>query len=147
MISLARKAIKANQQRKQAQTNQAPMELQETGSDATKQAPQRPQCRHMEAYESWPGKCVACASEKKAARIYRWKVILGLVAPFALQALDSTMYGKTRKLQNETDTLKQHRQCSSVDCVGLRGDLTAQLDRLGVQPHICSIHPFLGSNG
>lgn len=147
MISLARKAIKANQQRKQAQTNQAPMELQETGSDATKQAPQQPQCRHMEAYESSSGKCVACTSEKKAARIYRWKIILGLVAPFALQALDSTMYGKTRKLQNETDTLKQHRQCSSVDCVGLRGDFTAQLDRLSVQPHICSIHPFLGSNG
>ncbi|KAF5714907.1 major facilitator family transporter [Fusarium globosum] len=91
MISLARKAIKANQQRKQAQTNQAPMELQETGSDATKHAPQQPQCRHMEAYESSSGKCAACASEKKAARIYRWKIILGLVAPFALQALDSTI--------------------------------------------------------
>ncbi|KAI1022472.1 hypothetical protein LB503_000572 [Fusarium chuoi] len=115
MISLARKAIKANQQRKQAQTNQAPMELQETGSDATNQAPQQPQCRHMEAYESSSGKCVACASEKKAARIYRWKIILGL--------------------------------CSSVDCVGLWGDLTTQLDRLSIQPHICSIHPFLGSNG
>ncbi|KAF5605930.1 multidrug transporter [Fusarium pseudoanthophilum] len=91
MISLARKAIKASQQRKQAQTNPAPMELQETGSDATKQAPQQPQCRHMEAYESSSVKCVACASEKKAARIYRWKIILGLVAPFALQALDSTI--------------------------------------------------------
>ncbi|KAF4447358.1 hypothetical protein F53441_9102 [Fusarium austroafricanum] len=90
MISLVRKAIKANQQRKKTHSTPAPMEMQETGPDASKQGPQ-PQCRHMEAYESPNGKCAGCTSEKKAARVYRWKVILGLMAPFALQALDSTI--------------------------------------------------------
>lgn len=37
------------------------------------------------------GNCVACKTEKRAARVYRWKVILGLVLPFALQALDTTI--------------------------------------------------------
>jgi hypothetical protein len=37
------------------------------------------------------GKCKSCKLEKKAARVYRWKLIAGLLFPFALQALDVTM--------------------------------------------------------
>jgi len=37
------------------------------------------------------GKCTTCREEKSAARRYRWKVIGGLIFPFALQALDVTM--------------------------------------------------------
>jgi MFS family permease len=37
------------------------------------------------------GKCSVCKEEKKAARIYRWKIIIGLIFPFALQALDVTI--------------------------------------------------------
>ncbi|KAH8907081.1 MFS general substrate transporter [Coniochaeta sp. PMI_546] len=37
------------------------------------------------------GRCTACKSEKSAARTYRWKLILGLIFPFALQALDVTI--------------------------------------------------------
>ena len=37
------------------------------------------------------GRCVSCRQDKRAARKYRWKVIGGLIFPFALQALDVTM--------------------------------------------------------
>ena len=37
------------------------------------------------------GKCTACVGEKSAKRKYRWKIIAGLIFPFALQALDVTM--------------------------------------------------------
>jgi hypothetical protein len=37
------------------------------------------------------GKCLPCKAEKSATRKYRWKVIGGLMLPFALQALDVTM--------------------------------------------------------
>lgn len=37
------------------------------------------------------GICAACRSEKSAARTYRWKLIAGLIFPFALQALDVTI--------------------------------------------------------
>jgi hypothetical protein len=93
MVSLVRKAIKAKQERNRTKSALTPMEMQETQPNIQKQEQQRqPQCRHMDTYESSAGKCAACASEKKAARVYRWKIIFGLVAPFALQALDSTMY-------------------------------------------------------
>ena len=88
MISLVGKAIKAKQERKKTESPSASMELQQTHHDA----PQEKQlCQHMDAYETSTVKCASCVSEKKAARVYRWKIILGLVAPFALQALDSTM--------------------------------------------------------
>ncbi|KAJ4004434.1 hypothetical protein NW766_011740 [Fusarium irregulare] len=88
MISLVRKAIKTKQERKKTEFPSASMELQQTHHDA----PQEKQlCRHMDAYETSTVKCASCVSEKKAARVYRWKIILGLVAPFALQALDSTI--------------------------------------------------------
>ncbi|KAL4730246.1 hypothetical protein ACLX1H_002279 [Fusarium chlamydosporum] len=88
MISLFRKAIKAKQGREKTQLHSTPIEMQQTQhDDPTQQA----QCRHMSAYETPTAKCASCASEKKAATVYRWKVILGLVAPFALQALDSTI--------------------------------------------------------
>ncbi|KAJ4271617.1 hypothetical protein NW762_000322 [Fusarium torreyae] len=89
MISLVRKAIKSNQQRKKAELNPLPIELQTTSPDDAPK--QQPQCRHMAAYESSSGPCATCVSEKKAARVYRWKIIFGLMAPFALQALDSTI--------------------------------------------------------
>lgn len=37
------------------------------------------------------GKCAVCKNGKKAARKYRWKIILGLLLPFTLQALDITI--------------------------------------------------------
>ncbi|OBS27035.1 hypothetical protein FPOA_00976 [Fusarium poae] len=88
MISLVRKAIKAKQEREKTQLPSTPMEMQQTQHDANKE---QPKCRHMDVYESSNVKCASCASEKKAARVYRWKIIIGLMAPFALQALDSTI--------------------------------------------------------
>lgn len=35
--------------------------------------------------------CVICKEEKRAARIYRWKLIGGLFFPFSVQALDTTI--------------------------------------------------------
>jgi hypothetical protein len=35
--------------------------------------------------------CVLCKQEKRAARIYRWKLIGGLFFPFTVQALDTTI--------------------------------------------------------
>ncbi|KAI1497026.1 major facilitator superfamily domain-containing protein [Biscogniauxia marginata] len=35
--------------------------------------------------------CPQCKAEKKALRTYRWKLILGLLLPYALQALDVTI--------------------------------------------------------
>ena len=37
------------------------------------------------------GRCLACRQEKLSARRYRCKVIVGLIFPFALQALDVTI--------------------------------------------------------
>lgn len=37
------------------------------------------------------GPCVVCKAEKRAARIYRWKLIAGLFFPFTVQALDTTI--------------------------------------------------------
>jgi hypothetical protein len=37
------------------------------------------------------GPCVLCKQEKKAARVYRWKLIAGLFFPFSVQALDTTI--------------------------------------------------------
>jgi hypothetical protein len=37
------------------------------------------------------GPCVICKEEKRAARIYRWKLIAGLFFPFSVQALDTTI--------------------------------------------------------
>ncbi|CAF3553300.1 hypothetical protein SNK04_000990 [Fusarium graminearum] len=88
MISLVRKAIKAKQDREKTQLPSTSMEMQQTQHDVNKE---QPQCRHMEAYESPNVKCASCTSEEKAARVYRWKIIIGLMAPFALQSLDSTI--------------------------------------------------------
>jgi hypothetical protein len=35
--------------------------------------------------------CPACDVERRAYRTYRWKLIVGMMLPFALQALDATM--------------------------------------------------------
>lgn len=37
------------------------------------------------------GPCVLCKEEKRAARVYRWKLIAGLFLPFSVQALDTTI--------------------------------------------------------
>lgn len=37
------------------------------------------------------GKCTSCKEERSAASKYRWRVIAGLIFPFALQALDVTL--------------------------------------------------------
>jgi hypothetical protein len=37
------------------------------------------------------GRCVICRQEQIAARKYRWRLIIGLFFPFALQALDVTI--------------------------------------------------------
>lgn len=119
MISLVRKAIKAKQERNITKSALAPIEMQETQPNIQKQEQQQqPQCRHMDTYESSAGKCAACASEKKAARVYRWKIIFGLVAPFALQALDSTMYEQNPYFLYQQLTIfsQKYRERSSLDC-------------------------------
>ena len=36
--------------------------------------------------------CLQCKAEKRAASKYRWKLVLCLLMPYSLQALDVTMY-------------------------------------------------------
>ncbi|UPK99111.1 hypothetical protein LCI18_010046 [Fusarium solani-melongenae] len=88
MISLVKKAIRS-QRNKTPTTPPAPsMELQETRPETTNK---QPQCIHRDGSEPSNEPCPTCATDEKAATKYRWKIILGLVAPFALQALDSTI--------------------------------------------------------
>lgn len=44
-----------------------------------------------ETSDGEPGPCIECKAEKRAARSYRTRIILGLLLPYALQALDVTM--------------------------------------------------------
>ncbi|KAL6413801.1 putative multidrug transporter [Ilyonectria robusta] len=46
-------------------------------------------CAHRDVPSDVP--CLECKTEKKAARKYRWRLILCLAWPFALQSLDSTI--------------------------------------------------------
>ena len=55
-----------------------------------KEGPKPTCCQHRT--EPSVEKCLQCKSEQSTATSYRWKIILGLVFPFALQALDATMY-------------------------------------------------------
>ncbi|KAL2675062.1 hypothetical protein Neosp_011242 [[Neocosmospora] mangrovei] len=88
MISLVKKAIRS-QRNKAPTTPPAPaMELQETQPETTNK---QPQCIHRDGSEPSNEPCSTCVADEKAATKYRWKIILGLVAPFALQALDSTI--------------------------------------------------------
>lgn len=48
-------------------------------------------CEHRDEASSEP--CSDCKAEKSRVRKYRWKIVLGLVFPYSLQALDATMYG------------------------------------------------------
>ncbi|KAF4970650.1 hypothetical protein FZEAL_9995 [Fusarium zealandicum] len=84
MISLFKKAVRP--QRKGSVTGD-PVEMRETHAEATKLA----SCLHGNQSETSDEPCSTCTSDKKAARKYRWKIILGLVAPFTLQALDATV--------------------------------------------------------
>ena len=60
------------------------------GGDERKSKTTPKSCEHRSAPSFEP--CDSCAAEATRARKYRWKIILGLVFPFALQALDSTMF-------------------------------------------------------
>lgn len=48
-------------------------------------------CRHRHGSEPDSSPCMECKAEKSRATKYRWKIILGLISPYALQALDATM--------------------------------------------------------
>ncbi|KAI6778807.1 multidrug transporter [Emericellopsis cladophorae] len=60
-----------------------------SGDDKRKSKTNPKTCEHRIAPSLEP--CDLCAAEATRARKYRWKIILGLVFPFALQALDSTI--------------------------------------------------------
>ncbi|KAL6358430.1 hypothetical protein LRP88_08615 [Fusarium phalaenopsidis] len=89
MISLVKKAIRSQRNKASTAPPAPPMELQETRPETTNK--QQPQCIHRDGSEPSNEPCPTCAADEKAATKYRWKIILGLVAPFALQALDSTI--------------------------------------------------------
>lgn len=63
----------------------------EPGITSTEDSQQIPVTEEDQFPLDGKGRCTACRSEKRAAAIYRWKVILGLLLPFALQALDVTI--------------------------------------------------------
>ncbi|KAJ3471201.1 hypothetical protein MRS44_001300 [Fusarium solani] len=88
MISLVKKAIRSQRNKAPTTPPAPPMELQETRPQTTNK---QPQCIHRDGSEPSNEPCPTCAADEKAATKYRWKIILGLVAPFALQALDSTI--------------------------------------------------------
>lgn len=67
------------------QSSPAPVAV--TASDAEPERHSTPQSSQIK-----DSKCEACVEEKRAARKYRLKLVLGLIFPFALQALDVTMY-------------------------------------------------------
>ncbi|KJK74256.1 hypothetical protein H634G_10402 [Metarhizium anisopliae BRIP 53293] len=48
-------------------------------------------CRHRHGSEPDSSPCMECKAEKSRATKYRWKIILGLISPYALQALDATI--------------------------------------------------------
>ena len=65
------------------ESNQAPVQCSTPTSPETE-----PQAATQDAH---PSKCPTCLHERRLARTYRWKLILGLIFPFALQALDVTV--------------------------------------------------------
>lgn len=73
------------------QASKANTEAPETTETLTSTSTPGPQtCRHVTAASS-SSPCLECKAEKKAATKYRWTIILGLLFPFTLQALDATM--------------------------------------------------------
>ncbi|CAI4212524.1 unnamed protein product [Parascedosporium putredinis] len=54
----------------------------------SKRAPKLVQCSH---HPEPTLACPKCAEEQARARKYMWKIIIGLMLPFALQSLDTTM--------------------------------------------------------
>ncbi|KAI7920353.1 hypothetical protein M0657_003234 [Pyricularia oryzae] len=66
------------------QSSPAPVAV--TASDAEPERHSTPQSSQIK-----DSKCEACVEEKRAARKYRLKLVLGLIFPFALQALDVTI--------------------------------------------------------
>ena len=58
----------------------------------SKPTPKAIQCSHQPEPTL---ECPDCATEQTQATKYRWKIILGLILPFALQSLDTTMYDDT----------------------------------------------------
>lgn len=83
LINASKKAFSSDQSKKEEAKNDE------------KKPP--PPCSHRtiaaapdETYEP-AGPCLECKAEKRAASNYRTRIILGLILPYALQALDVTM--------------------------------------------------------
>ncbi|EMR71915.1 putative mfs multidrug transporter protein [Eutypa lata UCREL1] len=83
LINASKRAFSSNQSKKEEAKNDE------------KKPP--PPCSHRtiaaapdETYEP-AGPCLECKAEKQAARNYRTRIILGLILPYALQALDVTI--------------------------------------------------------
>jgi hypothetical protein len=58
------------------------------GKDDPEAVSSEPPCAHG---VSVPTPCDECKATNRAARVYRARLIAGLVLPFALQALDTTL--------------------------------------------------------
>lgn len=65
-------------------------ELRDVGDPQGEEGPNHCAHGHTSGVDQ-KGKCVACKAEKHSARVYRWKLILGLLLPFAAQSLDATI--------------------------------------------------------
>lgn len=54
-----------------------------------------PKCQHgaqgLDPTGQYPGRCTVCHAEKHRMRVYRWKLIIGLLAPYLLASLDLTV--------------------------------------------------------
>lgn len=104
-------------------------------------------CAHRDVPSDVP--CLECKTEKKAARKYRWRLILCLAWPFALQSLDSTMCEFFLLFLNTwlTDLIGQHRNCPAMDRWRLWRSFTAELDRFCFQPDLRRLYSLLVSTG
>jgi hypothetical protein len=86
--------------------------------------------------------------QKKRRRRHRLKVILGLVAPFALQSLDTTIIASALPFIAKDFGGKIYKENPSSEPNLLtqlsRPDQTTQLDHLRLQPHRSRFPPLLG---
>ncbi len=61
------------------------------GADSSQSAEAAPGQKQAAVSTSPVERCEACVWEKKAARVYRAKIIAGLILPFTLGAFDATV--------------------------------------------------------
>lgn len=83
----------------------------------------------------------------KAANIYRWKLILGLLLPFSVQALDLTIIAPAVYFI-ASDFSQYPREFASASSILTNLDRPAspfKLDTLSLQPLQCRVHSSLGS--